>query len=618
MEARPFFAILFAYHERLKLSGDNNLTLTPLSNTAFTMAAGSRGISVHSSSVGSFVPVGNARKAKVLTASRVTQCVAIAATLTIISADNLNTAVANGDTRTISLHHTHRGDDVTVTFKRNGRYDEDGLKKLNHFLRDWRTDDVTTMDPQLFDAVWEVSREFGTDKKIHIISSYRSPRTNEMLRKRSTSSGVARHSLHTQGKAMDFFIPGVSLDKIREAGLRLQRGGVGFYPTSGSPFVHMDVGNVRHWPRMTRDQLARVFPNGRTVHLPTDGKPLAGFALAQADLEKRASSPSAREATRLASAEAKKPNALTRLFASISKKQPAVEEDNTETTAATSTQVASASSARDNIFTGADASRSRAAQPALVAVAAPTVAAAPVPMPKSRPAAAGRMVVAAVASAANDPAQSSYSLASNTPNDIILSRGYWQGLPDAPADHSAARRRGVSTASADTTTGSIGPFAAPPGYGSDKFQQSSLSYARQTEPEADAAYRTKSGSIPRAAAVAANTTIASKAGPNVPTEVVSGPTHVMDAREIEQRRWDGPWMRALIMTPSVERFMNTTLYGGQDFRHLQPMLRKPTEMVLMAFSTSDFTSGPTYGRFEGRAIEFIATATFTPLSTASR
>ena len=113
----------------------------------------------------------------------------------------------------------------------------------------------TTMDPQLFDAVWEVQREFGIEKKVHIISSYRSPRTNEMLRKRS--NGVARHSLHVQGKAMDFYFWGASRPGPREAGLRLQRGGVGFYPTSGSPFVHMDVGSVRHWPRMTREQLAR-------------------------------------------------------------------------------------------------------------------------------------------------------------------------------------------------------------------------------------------------------------------------------------------------------------------------------------------------------------------------
>lgn len=89
------------------------------------------------------------------------------------------------------------------------------------------------------------------------------------------------------GHAMDFFIPGVALSDIRAAGLRLQRGGVGFYPTSGSPFVHLDTGSIRHWPRMTPDQLARVFPDGKTVHLPTTGTPLRGYQLAMAEIQNR-------------------------------------------------------------------------------------------------------------------------------------------------------------------------------------------------------------------------------------------------------------------------------------------------------------------------------------------
>src|SRR5207237_1708885 len=89
--------------------------------------------------------------------------------------------------------------------------------------------------------------------------------------------------------AIDFSINGASVEQLRAIAMRLQRGGVGFYPGS---FVHVDVGSVRHWPRMTHDQLARVVPNGRTVHVPSDGQPLAGYALALADLEKRGSSPS--------------------------------------------------------------------------------------------------------------------------------------------------------------------------------------------------------------------------------------------------------------------------------------------------------------------------------------
>ena len=154
-------------------------------------------------------------------------------------------------------------------------------------MRDWRKEEEIHMDPQLFDLVWEVSREVGGDATIHVVCGYRSPGTNEMLRHRS--SGVAKFSQHTLGKAMDFYIPGASLEALRDAGLRMQRGGVGYYPTSGSPFVHLDVGGVRYWPRMSREELARIFPDGRTVYLPSDGRPLPGYALALADIEKRGS-----------------------------------------------------------------------------------------------------------------------------------------------------------------------------------------------------------------------------------------------------------------------------------------------------------------------------------------
>ncbi|MBS7538597.1 DUF882 domain-containing protein, partial [Ancylobacter lacus] len=201
----------------------------------------------------------------------------------------LQDAVANGDTRTISLHHVHSGESATITFKRNGRYDPAALQQLNVLLQDWRRKESTRMDPALFDIIWEVYREVDASGPIQVIGGYRSPETNAMLRARSR--GVAQTSQHMRGKAMDFYIPGVPLAKIREAGLRLQRGGVGFYPTSGSPFVHLDTGGVRHWPRMTRDQLARVFPTGKTVHIPADGKPMPGYALALAEIEARGSEP---------------------------------------------------------------------------------------------------------------------------------------------------------------------------------------------------------------------------------------------------------------------------------------------------------------------------------------
>jgi uncharacterized protein YcbK (DUF882 family) len=209
--------------------------------------------------------------------------VGIAAIALTLSTTSLQGVIANGDTRSLSFFHTHSKESLTVTFKVNGRYDEAALAKINHFLRDWRNHKETKMNPHLFDILWEVNRDTGGKQPIQIISAFRSPETNEMLRSRS--SGVAKHSQHTLGNAIDFRIPDVQLADLRAAGLRLQRGGVGFYP--GSDFVHMDTSTIRHWPRMTRDQLARVFPDVKTVHVPTDGVPLKNFQLAAAEIQQR-------------------------------------------------------------------------------------------------------------------------------------------------------------------------------------------------------------------------------------------------------------------------------------------------------------------------------------------
>ena len=197
----------------------------------------------------------------------------------------LAASAAHAETRTLKLYYIHTKEKAEITYKRNGRYDQAGLKKINNFLRDWRRNEPTRMDPRLLDAVWEAYKSVGARDYIHVVSAYRSPATNSMLRKRS--KGVANKSQHMLGKAMDFYIPGVPLRKLRDAGLRAQAGGVGYYPRSGSPFVHMDVGNVRHWPRMSRKELVAVFPNGKTLHVPSDGKPLPGFETALASYEAR-------------------------------------------------------------------------------------------------------------------------------------------------------------------------------------------------------------------------------------------------------------------------------------------------------------------------------------------
>ncbi|SNY90933.1 Uncharacterized conserved protein YcbK, DUF882 family [Cohaesibacter sp. ES.047] len=191
----------------------------------------------------------------------------------------LLTSEAHASSRSLTLYNTHTKEKATIVYKRNGKFDADGLRKMNRFLRDWRRNESTKMDPALFDLIWQVVQKTGAKKPIHVVSGYRSPATNNMLRRRSR--GVAKKSRHMRGQAMDFYLPGVSLAKIRKAGLRMQSGGVGYYPRSGSPFVHIDTGNVRHWPRMTRKQLVRVFPDGKTVHVPSDGKPLRGYKQAK-------------------------------------------------------------------------------------------------------------------------------------------------------------------------------------------------------------------------------------------------------------------------------------------------------------------------------------------------
>jgi uncharacterized protein YcbK (DUF882 family) len=213
-------------------------------------------------------------------AGRVVLGVAAAAVASFAGIRTTQDAIANGDTRTLSFLHTHTNETATITFRRNGRYDSEALNQLNWLLRDWRLDKATKMEPRLFDIVWETYREAGAREPVHILSAYRSPETNAMLRRRSR--GVSEHSQHMLGKAMDFRLPDIDMARVRAIAMRLQHGGVGYYP--GSNFVHLDAGSVRAWPRMTYDQLARLFPDGKTVHLPATGKPFARYEEARAEI----------------------------------------------------------------------------------------------------------------------------------------------------------------------------------------------------------------------------------------------------------------------------------------------------------------------------------------------
>ena len=179
----------------------------------------------------------------------------------------------------------HTKESGSFTFLVNGAYDQVALDKLNWFMRDWRLNEQVKMDPHLFDILWDVYRESGSNQAIDVLSAYRSPQTNAMLRRRSRQ--VAERSQHMQGKAIDAHFIDIHPGPIRDIAMRMQEGGVGFYPIGSTPWVHIDSGTVRYWPRMSRSALARLFPDGKTVFIPSDGQPMEQYAAAKAMIESR-------------------------------------------------------------------------------------------------------------------------------------------------------------------------------------------------------------------------------------------------------------------------------------------------------------------------------------------
>lgn len=155
------------------------------------------------------------------------------------------TALAAGPReRVLRLHHMHTDERLEVTYRIGDRYQPQALQRLNHFLRDFRTNDTMVMDPRLFDFLHDVSARLGDPgARFEVLSAYRSPATNSMLRK--TSSGVAKNSLHLTGQAIDIRLPGVTSRLVRDTAIGLNRGGVGYYQRSD--FVHLDTGKVRCW-----------------------------------------------------------------------------------------------------------------------------------------------------------------------------------------------------------------------------------------------------------------------------------------------------------------------------------------------------------------------------------
>ncbi|WAS99690.1 YcbK family protein [Rouxiella chamberiensis] len=145
--------------------------------------------------------------------------------------------------RVLVINNLHTGETLKTEFFDGKKYNRDELARLNHLFRDYRAEQVKNIDPQLFDHLYRLQIMLGTSKPVQLISGYRTLATNNSLRKHG--SGVAKHSYHTLGQAMDFHIQGVDLANIRKAALKMRMGGVGYYPRSD--FVHIDTGPARSW-----------------------------------------------------------------------------------------------------------------------------------------------------------------------------------------------------------------------------------------------------------------------------------------------------------------------------------------------------------------------------------
>ena len=163
--------------------------------------------------------------------------------LTVLLLGPISSLQPAEDVRKLSFYHTHTSEELSVTFYVGGQYDVAALRELNHFLRDFRTGDEIEIDPGVFDLLFEIQQNSGSTGVYQVISAFRSPATNEMLR--STSGAVARNSQHLLGKAIDVRLTDLDTATLRDIALSLKRGGVGHY--SESDFVHVDTGRVRRW-----------------------------------------------------------------------------------------------------------------------------------------------------------------------------------------------------------------------------------------------------------------------------------------------------------------------------------------------------------------------------------
>jgi uncharacterized protein YcbK (DUF882 family) len=152
---------------------------------------------------------------------------------------------ANGsDARRLQFYQTHSEERLRVTYKKGGRYVPEALEKINYIMRDYRTGRVYPIDPKLLDFLYDLLSAVNNHGEVHIISGYRSAKTNNKLHEKD-KQGVSRKSLHMQGRALDFRLPGTDTKKLRDMAFAMKRGGVGYYPVSD--FIQIDTGRVRFW-----------------------------------------------------------------------------------------------------------------------------------------------------------------------------------------------------------------------------------------------------------------------------------------------------------------------------------------------------------------------------------
>jgi len=145
--------------------------------------------------------------------------------------------------RELSFHNLHTGERLHTRYWENGKYSRSAWEKINHILRDHYSGDVHVIDIRLLDLLYDLQKHLHNHDTIEVVSGYRSPATNLMLA--NLNDGVAQHSYHTKGMAIDLRLPGTPLPRIHSTALGMHRGGVGYYPDS--QFVHIDVGPVRRW-----------------------------------------------------------------------------------------------------------------------------------------------------------------------------------------------------------------------------------------------------------------------------------------------------------------------------------------------------------------------------------